>query len=233
MLKNQFQRKYMHPTRRKLVDMVHTGQYNSNLTMGYTPLEDKSLKQVGDRWTDSSGTEWEQRHGYKVKVNKLTEMMSEVRNELYKKSKCKKYSDDCDLRGKPSYTNKILIEKTGYCSGCLSKLEHPIRVDGLYTVYENFKVMTNMIKEGVRITHELKQAYDEVKQEYEYMDSDGKSQKWVMEKNVDEVKQDILDDLSKIEEELKVVIGKRKELYEILEPKNYELVNNITETETK
>ena len=32
----EFKRKYMHPTRRKLVDMVKTGEYDKNTTIGYT-----------------------------------------------------------------------------------------------------------------------------------------------------------------------------------------------------
>ena len=35
----EFKRKYMHPTRRKLVDMVKTGEYDKNTTIGYTKVK--------------------------------------------------------------------------------------------------------------------------------------------------------------------------------------------------
>ena len=41
----EFSRKYMHPTRRKLVDMVHTGKYEKNATIGYDKVEQK--REVG------------------------------------------------------------------------------------------------------------------------------------------------------------------------------------------
>jgi hypothetical protein len=231
-MSKEFNKKFAHPTRRKLMDMVRTGEYESNIVMGYSPIVEKtSIREVGDKWTDSSGVEWEQRQGYKVRVNKLTEIMSELRNEIYLKKQCKLKGSGCDLQGKPSYTNKLLIEKTGYCSGCLSKLEHPIRMDGLYTAYENFKIMSNMIKEGTLILEQLRQAYSEAKQEYEYIDADGKSQKWVMERDVEELKSEIQSDIQKMEEEVQLVIQKRIEVYDLLKDKGYVLVENILKSE--
>ena len=46
----EFKKKYMHPTRRKLVDMVETGEYAKNTTVGYTKKED--THKVGDVWED-------------------------------------------------------------------------------------------------------------------------------------------------------------------------------------
>ena len=36
----EFKKKYMHPTRRKLVDMVETGKYDKNTTIGYTKAKE-------------------------------------------------------------------------------------------------------------------------------------------------------------------------------------------------
>jgi len=46
----EFKKKYMHPTRRKLVDMVETGKYDKNTTVGYTKKEE--ARNVGDVWED-------------------------------------------------------------------------------------------------------------------------------------------------------------------------------------
>lgn len=222
----------MHPTRRKLVDMVHTGVYDKNTHISLSNLKKgEATHQVGDQWVDNKGQRWEQREGYRIKVNELTETMSKIRNELQLKRQCKLKGNGCDLKGTPSFTNKKLIEKTGYCSGCLAKLEHPIRMDGLYTAYENFKIMSNMIKEGTFMLEQLKQAYSEAKQEYEYIDADGKSQKWVMERDVEELKSEIQSDIQKMEEEVQLVIQKRLEVYDLLKDKGYVLIENILKSE--
>ena len=47
----EFNKKFMHPTRRKLVDMVLTGgEYEKNTLVGYTA--DKVDRKVGDVWED-------------------------------------------------------------------------------------------------------------------------------------------------------------------------------------
>ena len=48
MAQKEFKRKYMHPTRRKLADMVKTGMYEKNTQVGYTKSEEK--REVGDVW---------------------------------------------------------------------------------------------------------------------------------------------------------------------------------------
>jgi hypothetical protein len=231
-MSKQFNQKYMHPTRRKLVDMVHTGVYEKNIQISLSNIKKaETIRKIGEQWVDEGGQQWEQRQGYKVKVNKLTEIMSELRNEIYLKKQCKLKGSGCDLVGKPSFTNKKLIEKTGYCSGCLAKLEHPIRMDGLYTAYENFKIMSNMIKEGTLILEQLRQAYSEAKQEYEYVNADGKSQKWSMERDVNELKEEIQSDIQKMEEEVHLVILKSLEVYDLLKDRGYVLVEDILKSE--
>ena len=228
MATKDFQKKYMHPTRRKLVDMVHSGEHEKSITLGYAGSKNLPKKrEIGENWVDENGQEWEQKAGYKVKKNRITELMSEVRSEIYSKTQCKRKGNGCDVKGKYGYTDKQLIAKTGYCSGCLATLEHQIRVDELYVPYENFKVMGNMIKEGYYVLEQLQQAYQQAKQEYEYVDSDGRTQKWAMERNVDELKKEIMDEIQKMQEEINVVSKKRLEVYNLLKDRNYELVEHI------
>lgn len=229
-MSKEFQKKYIHPTRRKLVDMVFNGEYESAPTVGYTPEAEKTVsRQIGERWKDKSGIEWEQRGGYKVKVSELSDVMSNIRKELSEKNNCKLKGKGCEMKGKISPTNKKLIRQTGYCSSCLAALEHPIRIDGLYIAYENFKLMSNMVKEGISMLEKLEQAYNEAKQVYEYIDADGNTQKWEMERNVDEIKSEIREDINKLNDELSIVKENRKKVYELLKDKNYTLVNELIE----
>jgi hypothetical protein len=223
-MSKQFHKKYMHPTRRKLVDMIHNGSYDAPISVSMSDIKPVSKydRKVGERWTDADGQEWEQRNGYKIKVNKLTEMMSKVRDDIRKSNLCK--SAECDKGERYGPTDKRLIKKIGYCSNCIARLEHQIRLDGLYKEYEQFRIMTNMLKEGHRLVETLKQALDESKQEYEFVNADGKTVKWTVDRPIEDVRADIISDMEYVKKEMLFVTQRRDEIYETLRDKNYEIV---------
>ena len=230
-MSKEFQKKYMHPTRRKLVEMVHNGEYDADITVGYNRSGPEITRNVGDVWEDGDGNLWEQKKGFRVKKGKNTDMFSQIRNEMYEKKQCRMRGKGCDVKGKYGYTDTKLIKKSGYCSGCLSKLEHPIRMDELYVPYQNFKIFSNMVKEAHYMLERLEEAYSQAKQEYEYVNADGKMDKWSMERNVDDLKAEIRTDIENIKAELELVTQKRKEVYELIKDKNYVLVDNLIEDE--
>jgi hypothetical protein len=219
----EFQKKYMHPTRRKLVDMVlNGGEYDKDTTIGYDSGERDRKREIGEIWTDTNGIEWEQRSYGKVQVSKLTETMSEVRNWLQKQNECK--NESC-TKTKFGYTDKKLIKKTGYCSNCLAEKEAPIRYAGLWEVYEKYKIAQNMLSYGMEVLTQLKQALLEVKNEYEVVNEDGSIEKWKMEKSVDELKEEIQQTIDNSIVEIQDVLVVRDECWEKLKDKNYELVS--------
>jgi len=222
MAKKEFQNKYMHPTRRKLVDMVFNGEYESDIRVGYGKSNVVIARNVGDVWEDEDGKIWEQKDGYKVKKSKLTDIMSELRKDMYERTRCK--GEECESKGKYSHTDKKLIEKFTYCSKCLSKLEHQIRVDGNWEIYKKWRALNDIVKEGVGMLENLQQAYNEAKQEYEYINQDGTKQTWTMDRPVEEIKKDILDDINKVTEDLEGFKELRQEMFDKLKEYNYELV---------
>ena len=54
---------------RKVQDMLD-GNYQTKVQVGYGDQEIEH-HEVGDKWTDSDGVEWEQKKGYKMKISKL------------------------------------------------------------------------------------------------------------------------------------------------------------------
>ena len=52
----------------KVKDMLD-GNYKHKIQSGYTPTEEKH--EIGDKWTDSDGVQWEQKNGYRTKISKL------------------------------------------------------------------------------------------------------------------------------------------------------------------
>ncbi len=222
----EFNKKFMHPTRKKLVDMVLTGgEYEKNTQISFSGADKEKVKRkVGERWTDENGKSWEQHEGGKIEVSDLGDIMADARAYLNKLNTC--HAEDCNTI-KLSRADKKLVSKTGYCATCLAKRETQIKIDGLWEAYEDYKIYSNMIAYGQELVEKLNQAYTDAKQEYEFVHEDGKIEKWILEKDVNEIKAEILADITKYEEEIQQAIKLRDEAYNKLKDKNYDLVRPL------
>ena len=111
----EFKRKFMHPTRRKLADMVKTGEYEKNQSVGWEGK--KTDRKVGDVWEDEH-YRYEKKDGYTLKTGKNSEVFENIRKYLQEQNQCK--NTDCDHVGEFGPNNKKLIRKTGFCiSSCV------------------------------------------------------------------------------------------------------------------
>jgi len=226
MADKKFSRKFMHPTRRKLADMVQTGEYEKNTQIGFSDIKEQEVKRnVGDIWSDSDGNVWEQKDFGRVKSSKMSNVMSELRNYIEKQSQCK--ATDCDVSGKFSNSDKKLISKTGYCAGCLAKRELIIKQDGLWESYEQYRIYSNMADYGTDVLEKWNQALKEVSNIHEYVNDDGSVEKWQSNDDVQTLKAQIESDIENGKKELIEVIEKRNIAYEKLKDMNYELVKEI------
>ena len=222
----EFNKKFMHPTRRKLVDMVLTGgEYQKETQISFSGADKKKIKrEVGDKWTDDNGRSYEQLEAGKIETSDLTDTMSEVRAYLDKLNTCK--SDNCKTI-KVGRVDKKLISKTGYCLHCLTLKEAQIKYDGLWDEYEDYKIYSNMISYGNDVIAQFKQAYKDAKQTYEVVQEDGTIEKWSMERDVNELKAEILLEIVKFEGEIEQATKLRNEAYDKLKDKNYDLVRPL------
>jgi len=222
----EFNKKFMHPTRRKLVDMVLTGgEYQKETQISFSGADKKKIKrEVGDKWTDDNGRSYEQLEAGKIETSDLTDTMSEVRAYLDKLNSCK--SDNCKTI-KVSRVDKKMISKTGYCLHCLTLREAQIKYDGLWDEYEDYKIYSNMISYGNDVIAQFKQAYKDAKQTYEVVQEDGTIETWSMERDVNELKAEILLDIVKFEGEIEQATKLRNEAYDKLKNKNYDLVRPL------
>jgi hypothetical protein len=226
MADKKFSRKFMHPTRRKLADMVKTGEYVKNTQIGFSDIKEQEVKRkVGDIWNDTDGNVWEQKEFGRVKQSKMSNVMVELRNYIDAQSQCK--ADDCDVSGKFSNSDKKLISKTGYCAGCLAKKELVIKQDGLWESYEQYRIYSNMADYGTDVLEKWNQALKEVSNIHEYVNDDGSVEKWQSNDDVQTLKAQIEADIENGKKELTEVIEKRNIAYEKLKHKNYELVKEI------
>ena len=209
-MSKEFQRKYMHPTRRKLVDMVQTGEYDKNTTIGWTKSEENH--NVGDIWEDEF-YKYEKKEGYTIKTGKNHEALQEIRNYLNLKKEC---SNPSCKKHKKTKNDEKLIQKTSYCINCLVEIEHNFRGAGIWKEYEEFRIYTRMIVEGKIKLEELKQSINEIKPYYEFINEDGSVEKWSLPKPVDEVKVEIQEMIDNGEIELKEIVQKRNDAFEVI-----------------
>ena len=197
----EFNKKYMHPTRRKLVDMVlHGKEYETNaqISLSVNP-EANIVREIGETWADSAGVQWEQKDWGREQVSSLS-------------------------KTKLGRVDKKLVSKTGYCITCLAIKETQIRIDGLWDAYETYKMTSNMIEHGSDVLAQFNQAYKDAKQEYEYVNENGVAEKWSMERPVEELKAEILLEITNVEAEVAQVTKLRNGAWELLKDKNYDLV---------
>jgi hypothetical protein len=224
----EFNKKFMHPTRRKLVDMVLTGgEYEKNTQISFSGADKENIKrEVGEKWTDDKGKTWVQYEAGKIETSELSDTMQEVRAYLDKLNSCK--AEDCKTI-KIGRVDKKLISKTGYCLHCLTLREAQIKYDGLWKEYEDYKIYSNMIAYGNDVVAQFKQAYRDAKQTYEVVQEDGKIETWSMERDVEELKAEILLEIIKFEGEIEQATKLRNEAYEKLKDKNYDLVRPLND----
>ena len=212
----EFKKKYMHPTRRKLVDMVKTGEYDKNTTIGYTKA--KEVRNIGDVWEDKHN-KYEQKDGYVVKTGKNSEALAEIRKYLEEKSKCK--NSNCKTIKKTENDIK-LISQGGFCIDCTAEREHELRIAGIFQEYQDYKIWTKMIIFGKTKIAELKQSITEIKPYYEYVNEDGTTEKWNLPKTVEETKSDIQEMIDNGTKEIELLEIKRKEAFKTIKEQNYE-----------
>ena len=224
----EFNKKFMHPTRRKLVNMVLSGgEYEKNTQISFSGADKEIIKRkVGEKWTDENGKSWEQTEGGRIEFSELGDIMAETRAYLDKLNTCK--GEECKTI-KPGRVDKKLISKTGYCITCLAKKESQIKLDGLWDAYEDYKIFSNMIAYGNDVVAQFKQAYKDAKQTYEVVQEDGKLETWSMERDVEELKAEILLEIIKFEGEIEQATKLRNEAYDKLKDKNYDLVRPLND----
>tara|TARA_Y200000002_G_scaffold380785_1_gene393135 strand:+ start:68 stop:730 length:663 start_codon:yes stop_codon:yes gene_type:complete len=214
----EFKRKFMHPTRRKLADMVKTGEYETNQSIGWEAK--KTERKVGDVWEDEH-YRYEKKEGYTLKEGKNSETFQEIRKYLEEQNNCK--NTDCDHVGEFGPTNKKLIRKTGFCISCNKKMERELRINGVYEDFSKYKMFSNAIADGLLRLDSIQQEIKDLKQEYHQYGEDGKiTETYTLPRPVDEMKEEMKEFIENGKKELELIKEKRQECFDRIKEKNYE-----------
>ena len=214
----EFKRKFMHPTRRKLADMVKTGEYEKSQSIGWEGK--KTDRKVGDVWEDEH-YRYEKKDGYTLKTGKNSEVFENIRKYLQEQNQCK--NTDCDHVGEFGPNNKKLIRKTGFCISCNKKMERELRINGIYEDYAKYKMFSNAIADGLLRLDAIEQEIKDLKQEYHQYGEDGKiTETYTLPRPVDEMKKEMREFVDKSKKELEEIKEKRQECFDRIKDKNYE-----------
>ena len=101
--------KGMHKSRKLIIDTVFGRTDNTQRVFGYDG-EVKEKREVGDRWTDKEGKEWEQQEGF---VSAVTQM-DDIRKYLDKLNTCS--NTECPVSSDILLTSQIyLYFSLGFC----------------------------------------------------------------------------------------------------------------------
>ncbi len=210
---------YIHPTRKKIIDTVFGREDNTQRVHGYE-AEVETKKNVGEIWTDKEGKTWEQKEGYKISVSQL----DEVRAYLEKLNTCS--AEDCNTI-QYGQADKKLIRKTGLCSNCLAKMETKLRIDGTYPFYVDYKVTRNQLAYVRDLKMRFEDALAGATKTLEFVNEDGRIEKWSYEVDIEKVKEDLQKDIDGATEAIEALLERKAALEDKLRELNHsELIKN-------
>jgi len=206
--------KGIHKSRKLIIDTVFGREDNTQRVFGYEKVEDTTKREVGERWTDSDGKEWEQKEGFKSSVNK----MDDVREYLKKLTTC--HSENCKTETY-AHADKKMISRTGYCVTCMRKLEQVLREDATWPFYEDYKITLNKLS----FVREEKQRMEEVlggiKDHFEMITEDGRLEKWTWQVDIEKVKQDLKNDINGAYDAIEALLERKVALEQKLKECNH------------
>lgn len=205
--------KHIHKSRQLVIDTVFGRTDDNQTTFGYEKEADKK-REIGEKWVDSEGVEWEQKDGFRTNLTK----MDKVREYLQKVSKCS--SSECKTI-KYSTADKKAIVKTTLCIDCLAKQETQLRVDGTWPFYEDYKMTLNKLGYVRDLKVQYEEALEGVRQQVEMVNENGTISNWQWDIDIEKVKEDIRTDINGAYDAIEALLERKLALEEKLVELNH------------
>jgi hypothetical protein len=188
---------------KKLLHGEHSEQ--QRVTVGFIPDTEKQTesRNIGDRWFDADGNEWEQKEGYTVKLGK--EWQQELQTYLKSFPNCRKETCTCSM---PKRLDEKMRRIHGMCFDCVIDMEHKIRLQGKWDEYEKMKIKENALA-WLKEAEKDKDAIAEELSKLDFANEFGDSEKWTVniskedllkkiEAEFEEFKRDFIDKLDNV-----------------------------------
>lgn len=125
---------------KKIIDGKHESQNKIQVGFVADKKDDSKKREVGDRWFDDDGNEWEQKNGYKIKLGKVWQQ--ELHQYLTSFTNCPKETCTCNM---PKKLDEKMRRIHGMCFDCVVQMEHKIRIQGKWEEYEKTKLKENAV----------------------------------------------------------------------------------------
>jgi hypothetical protein len=149
-----------------------THKSQTKTTVGYQSKKDEP-RNVGDKWVDSNGVEWEQKDGYKVSSAKV---LDAVRNAL-KSYMLPKICPICNKDMKDNKYNRKMWKVHKMCFDCVIEMEHEHKINGTFDEYAKNLMKPNIIAWLEDARAEMI-AIKELLTKAEFVNGDGTVEKW-------------------------------------------------------
>lgn len=192
---------------RKMLDGSHRTQ--TRKVFGWSRTKDTKVRKVGEIWeeVDLSGNikVWEQKRGYRVLLDRNSEIIREVLSDLFNYDRC---YDNCEKKITKEYSrlDKKFSVLRNMCFDCLVKYEAKLKMEGKYDDYVKeikkknaeafFKDKDSELVESIEALKNLK-----------FVNSSGEVESWDMDSRENFINQLV----DKYEEYKKIVLESFKE----------------------
>lgn len=194
---------------KKLLAGEHDSQ--NKISVGYTEhkKEEQITRQIGDKWFDEDGNEWEQRNGYKIKLGK--EWQQELHEYLNSFPNCPKETCTCSM---PKRLDQKMKRIHGMCFDCVVSMEHKIRLEGKWEEYEKRKIKENALA-WLKEAEKDKDAIANELSRLEFTNDFGDNEEWKTPFNKEEMLEKIEKEFAEFRknfiEKLEMDLGERSE----------------------
>ena len=206
--------KYIHKSRKKIIDTVFGNEDNTQHVFGYEKETDTTKRTVGEVWTDADGKTWEQKEGFKASVSQF----DDVRQYLQKLNTCSK--ENCKSI-KYSHIDKKILKKTGMCLDCLQKFEDELKLDGTFSFYQDYKMTRNKLAFSKEMRQRFDEALKSLKTDFGMVMEDGRIEQWNWDVDIEKVKKDLEIDLKNVDESIEVLLERKALLEQELVNRNH------------
>jgi hypothetical protein len=203
----------------RAVEKLLSGEHKSQTrkVFGYNGNKptDTEKRKVGDVWIeyDDNGNEvckWEQRNGYRIKMQTYAPTMDEVHKERYAFPKCPKPECTCT---NPTRLDLKFKNMSGMCMDCVIEEETKMKIRGTFNEYAINKIEENaksFFKEADVEVNAIKQG---LRDGVGYVNSDGSIEKWEASTDVEDITGRIDSEYTKLKEQVLSGISEQKEIY--------------------
>ena len=152
---------------KKMLDGNHRTQTKTSVSLNVKEAPIK--REVGERWTDENGKEWEQRDGYKISVTKTLDLLAQHRMP--------EHCPNCNNVMAKKHLDERMWRIHKMCFDCVIDMEHQLRLEGKYDDYEKQKVKENALawlRDAEKDVEDLVNAYKYAS----FVNQDGSVEKW-------------------------------------------------------